>query len=343
MLGSYALGDEVLGEATATGARSRRVRATGDGVATTDRDTDDGLLLPIDTHDAPLYAVPAAGLGTDHDTLSVALRASTAALDGPLDRYLDAADVAREPTAYGAFRRLPRDGTAAVTVEPGAALRPPFEDREVVPVDASTEQVGVDTHVVELTLGLVEPRARDPPAGDGEIETITTASLSVAGGATASTTLSGDGPGSVGDYLARALTDSDSDEVQISVTDADLTLSFPTGTLALPARQLGRPTRTGAAGRTQVTIPLRLTAGQVRTLFAVGSRVDAAALRSRPDAENAAVDSTPDGELTAGLDAPDGVLNDLGDTVVLEAWSATLARPRGRLRFDAELTLSPTA
>ena len=338
--GGTTYGGSALGEDFNSGSQTRSVRGhVGTITASNSRDPTDSYRLPIADRDAD-YLLGVESVATDHDTITLAGLASTGGLD-VLAEYLDADDVTREATAYGAFRRIRRDGSDAVTVAPPEQFTPPFAERDVIPTDASADPIRPDLHELELELGLVEPRPRDPLADDGITEQLDTQDVFVSAGTTETITLSGSAPSRQADYLAEVFTDDDLDSTLVAVSDAAYTLGFSAATLRFAEDQVGRPTRESDTGRTALTIPVRLADTQAAELLAVGSRVDAATIRTTPDGQNRAVDTTPGDEITGTVDAPDSL--DIDGEYVLVEWSLDRDRgPTSPTPFDAELTLVPT-
>ena len=338
--GGTTYGGSALGEDFNSGSQTRNVRGhVGSITGSNSRDATDSYRLPIADRGAD-YLLGVESVATDHDSVTLTGLASTGGLD-VLAEYLDGDDVTREATAYGAFRRIRRDGTDAVTVAPPEQFTPPFAERDVIPTDASADPIRPELHELELELGLVEPRPRDPLADDGITEQLDQRDVFVSAGTTETVTLSGSAPSRQADYLAEVFTDDDLDSTLVAVSDAAYTLSFSAATLRFAPDQVGRPTRESDTGRTAVTIPVRLAGTQAAELLAVGSRVDAATVRVTPDGQNRAVDTTPGAEITGTVDAPDSL--DIDGEYVLTSWSLERDRgPNSPTPFDAELTLVPT-
>ena len=339
MYGSTPYGGAPLGEAVNGDSQTRTARAhvtpAVDGTAR----AAGSYRLPLPDSTAE-YLFGLESLRTDHDVLSVSGVVSSDGLD-LLASYLSSADVSRERTAYGAFRRVRRDGGDSVEVRPPAALTPPLDSRTVVPESVSTESITPQLARVDLDLGLVEPRPRDPLAGDGITERLADTTVAVAAGATETVTLSGTAPETAADYLAEATTPDDSDSTLVAVSDAAYTLAFPAATLRLSRQQVAETAQASEAGKSRRTLPVELAPGQAADLLAVGSRVEAAQIREVPDGPNRAVDTLPDGELTASVQTPDGIAYS-GEFVLVE-WSLERARPNGRYPYDAEIVLVDAA
>lgn len=321
---------------TVTAIRTARGGATGSGAVT--RLHPAAYALPIDDAADTVMLLTVREVATDHDELTITGQVTRDLLEtGALDHYRDAGDVVRESSAFGAYRRIPRDGTDPVTVEPPNRLSPPFERREIVPLDANIDQISSGWHDVQLTLGLVEPRAREPIEAESESEQIGSSTLTLDAGETGSITISGTAPSTLGDYLATVRTDIDEDTALVSVTDADVVISWPVATLGLTERQVGQIQRAPDSGRERVTLPVRLTAEQAAILVAAGSRVEAVRTRQTPDARNQLRDTLPNEELTADINTTDAFSSGLKGEVVLVDWSLTWARPTSH-PIDADLT-----
>jgi len=339
MYGATTYGGAPLGEATNGDSQTRTARAhvtpAVDGTARADA----SYRLPLPDTTAE-YLFGLESLRTDHDALALSGVVSAAGLDR-LDAYLTSADTTREPTAYGAFRRVRRDGGDSVEVVPPAALTPPLDSRTVVPESVSTESITPKLARVDLDLGLVEPRPRDPLAGDGITERLADTTVDVAAGTTETVTLSGTAPETAADYLAEASTPDDTDSTLVAVSDAAYTLSFPAATLRLSRQQVAETAQASETGTARRTLPVELAPGQAADLLAVGSRVEAAQIREVPDGPNRAVDTLPDAELTAQVQTPDGIAY-AGEFVLVE-WSLERSRPNGTYPYDAELVLVDAA
>lgn len=278
-----------------------------------------------------------SGVETDYESIALTATVSEAKREF-LAHYRRAGDAARQTTAFGAFRRIRRDGDDLLSVRPPASDSPPFAERRVAPVDMSADQVAPRRHEVSLTLGLEEPRAREPIAGDGEALTVDSESLDLAAGASETVTLSWTPDGSqLGDWGATVSSETDSDSTLVTVSNAPWTFAWPVATLSLTERRVGQVTRGSEAGVPSVTLPLRLDASQVATLLAVGSRIEAVETRSVPDAGNVVVDTLPGDELTCSLDPPADSDIESG-AYVLRGWSVERARPTPPA-YNAEITL----
>lgn len=296
--------------------------------------------LPTGFESGRRVLITPESVSSDHDQLTLSTEMLSTRLD-ELGEYQSGGDVDRETGAYGTWRRIRRDAGEVLTVIPPTELSPPFDERRVVPSNISTSEISAYRHSIEITLGLEEPRAREPlEGGDVSIEA-DRESVSLGAGETASVSLSWvPGASDIGDWLATVSADTDSDSVLVSVSDADWTLAFPVATLPLQEDQIGQFVRGVDSGRPTLTIPLRLDASQAAVLFAVGSRVEATRLRAVPDGTNTIVDTLPDQELTLALATPDGAEADEGEYILRE-WS--LARDRtGRFPFTGQITLLPT-
>ena len=296
-----------------------------------------GFTLP-DDDDSDITLTPSM-VETDHDQITLTTLVTTDELER-LSRYRDAGVVDRQPTAFGAFRRVPRDGSDPVTIEPPAELSPPFEPREVVAIESEAEQVAPNRHELTLTFGLVEPRPREPidDGDDGEAEQIGSENITLGAGETDTVTVTGLAPGTLGDYAAAVSSDDESDTTLVSVTDAEVAIAWPVATLPLALEQIGQLSRAPEQGRERFTLPVQLTPDQAEILLAAGSRVEAVRTRETPDARNVVRDTLPDEELTANIEAPDALGDDVDGEAVLVNWSLTWARPERNRPIDAELT-----
>jgi len=339
MYGSTTYGGAPLGESLNGDSQTRTSRghtaAAIDGAAR----AAGSYRLPLPDSTAE-YLFGLEALRTDHDGLSLSGVVSSDGLD-LLAPYRNSGSVSRERTAYGAFRRVRRDDGDSVVVTPPDALAPPLDSRTVVPESLSTESITPQLSRVDLDLGLVEPRPRDPLSSGGTTERLADSTVSVAAGATETVTLSGTAPDTAADYLAEAFTPDDSDSQLVAVSDAAYTLAFPAATLRLSRQQVAETDQASEAGRSRRTLPVQLGASQAAALVAVGSRVEAAQIREVPDGANRAVDTLPDSELTASVETPNGIAY-AGEFVLVE-WSLERARPNGRYPFDAEIVLVDAA
>lgn len=279
------------------------------------------------------------GIDTTDDGLSISgqLPASFAESDA-VEPLRTGGDVNRVDTAFGAFRRLAGDGRDQERLVPPTSLSPPFVERDGFVLDASFDPISPTRYAVELSVGLAEPRAREP-IGTSSAETIAldTQSVSVDGGATSSITLSGEAPSDVGDYIATVSSPSDSDDALTTVSaDDETTLLWPAASLSIPERRLGRIRRAPDQGIETIEIPLRLTAEEAAKLFAVGSRVGGATTRAAEGATDRAVDTLPNEELTASVDAPSDV--PLDGELILRDWDCTVESV-GKYRYDVTIGL----
>lgn len=264
-------------------------------------------------------------------TLSQAERDRLATLD-------DVGDVDRVATAFGAFRRISRDGGGTIPVEPPAQLSPPFKRRQVHPLAFDTEQITPNRYQATLRLGLGRPRAREPLVG-GEARVVDSVTVTVSGGGGDSVTLESPvNEVSPGDRIARVVPPrrQDSDEELVSVTDSDWAFTFAATTVGLSAQQVGQVARQSAPSGVEVTLPVRLNVEQAVDIMAAGSRVAGVVERQIPDGQNRRRDTLPDDEATASVSAPDGAPVG-GGTWRLINWSLEWVRP-GRLPVVAELT-----
>ena len=320
-----------------TTSDSRALTGDGSGDAGVSWVAPDAWKLPTSPGAATEILLTPSGLSTTYDELALTATVTEAKRE-LLDHYRRAGDVARQTTAFGAFRRIRRDGDDLLTVRPPDSVSPPFADRRVAPVDMTADQVAPRRHQLSLTLGLEEPRAREPIEGDDEAITVDTADLDLAGGETETVTLSWTPDGTqLGDWTATVSSETDSDSTLVTVSDAPWTFAWPVATLSLTEPRVGQVSRAGDAGLPTVTLPLRLDAAQVATLLAIGSRVDAVETRSVPDAGNTVVDTLPGDELTCTLAPPEASDIESG-TYVLRDWSVEQARPAPPA-YDATVTL----
>ena len=178
-------------------APSRTV-GVGTGVGSSTFETD-GLAL---TADGTAVQLPVTDITTDHDQLEFSGTVAASLAESDAVRPLrESGDVERVSTAFGAFRRVRRDGREIETVVPPAALAPPFQPRDSVVLDFSLDPVSPTRYAWSATVGLEEPRPREPiDVGEqGDPIDFATQSVSVAGGATTSITLSAEAPAEDGD------------------------------------------------------------------------------------------------------------------------------------------------
>jgi hypothetical protein len=316
----------------------------GTGAGETSRSLPKGWLLPLSAGAGTMVAVTPVSVETDHDMISLETTLDRAKVDALKPRYGTAGDVDREETAFGAFRRVPRDGAAPITPVPGEEWRPPFDVREVVPEDFTADQVFDSYYEVSIDLGLESPRAREALDGAGETKLVASRTTSRDHGESGTVTLRWEPTGDdVGEWLAEASVENypyeieTSDDALVTVTDAPYTLEFPVESLYLTAEQLGPLDESVNQGVPTQSLELRLDAGQAAKLFAVGSRVEAARQRAIPDAPNTIVDTLPDEELTATLQAPAESDFKSGD-YVLTSWDVQREHP-GERPYHAKLEL----
>jgi hypothetical protein len=318
----------------------RSVLADGNGDAAVAWVAPDAWALPQTPGSLTDVLLTPSGVETDYESIALTATVSEAKREF-LAHYRRAGDAARQTTAFGAFRRIRRDGDDLLSVRPPASDSPPFAERRVAPVDMSADQVAPRRHEVSLTLGLEEPRAREPIAGDGEALTVDSESLDLAAGASETVTLSWTPDGSqLGDWGATVSSETDSDAQLVTVSDAPWTFAWPVATLSLTESRVGQVQRGSETGVPSVTLPVRLDASQVATLLAVGSRIEAVELRQVPDAGNVAVDTLPGDELSCTLGTPTTSRIEAG-TYVLRDWSVAYARAAPP-SYDAEITLVRT-
>jgi len=314
-----------------------RTIGVGTGVGRPTFETD-GLAV---TAAGTAIQLPVADVSTDHDQIEFGGTVSASLAESDTARPLrESGDVERISTAFGAFRRVRRDGGDIETVVPPAALDPPFRPRDSVVLDFSLDPVSPTRYSWSATVGLEEPRPRNPiDVGEqGDPIDFATESVSVSGGATTSITLSAEAPADDGDYLATVSSPGDSDQTLVTVVPPGVTtLSWPGASIVVGEQQIGRIQRGQDGARETVTIPLRLDAAQVAKLFAVGSRVEGAALRTADGAQNCARDTVPNEELTASVSSPSGV--GLDGEWLLRGWSVAVATVAGERPFNAEIEL----
>ncbi len=304
------------------------------------------IALPLDDEeDAPVVAVTPSEVATDHDSITLETILTASTVDRLEPFYSRAGDVDRESTAFGAFRRIPRDGSSPVEVIPGEGLNPPFSTRAVVPESFSASSVGRGQSRVTFNLGLESPRARESLDRDVDPFTASSASVSVGALSTRSVTLTWDTDGEdEGEWLATVSTRSrggydSSDEALVSVTDAPWVFGFPTETLFLSRSQVGLPSRSSDGGAASVDVDLRLGSRQAEQLMAAGSRVEALAIREVPDGRNTVVDTLPGGELTVDVAAPAEAEFESGE-YLLESWNIDLHSGPTQ-PYAASVTLRP--
>lgn len=317
-----------------------RTVGVGTGVGRSAFETD-GLAV---TAAGTAIQLSVADVSTDHDQIDFGGTVSASAAESDAFRPLrESGDVERVSTAFGAFRRVRRDGGDIETVVPPAALDPPFRPRDSVVLDFSLDPVSPTRYSWSATVGLEEPRPREPiDVGEqGEPIDFATESVSIAGGETTSITLSAEAAED-GDYLATVTSPSDSDQTLVTATPPGATtLSWPGASIVLAKPQVGRIERGQDGGRETVTIPLKLNAAQTAKLFAVGSRVEGAAVRTADGAQNYARDTVPNEELTASVSSPATSL--LDGEWLLRGWSVGVETVAERRPFNAEIELIDAA
>ena len=320
------------GDATVsrTASSSRTVTGYGSGAGTTSWTAPVAFAIPasrFDPANSPAVLLAPTDVDTDHDTISVSAIASASVVD-ELRGYESAGNVDREDTAFGAYRRIPRDGTDPITLTPPANWNPPFQERRVLVEGYDVSEESPGKYVVSFDFGLEEPRARSPPESDPVTKVVDERTVYADAGATTSTTLKWDTEGSdVGLWEAIAsvenLASADSSaSTSVTVTDSDFLLAFPVATLNLSQEDV-RPIERGTnSGVPQLDLELTLDPVRTAIVFAVGSRVEAATVRSVPDGGNVVIDTLPDQDLTADLEAPTDTDIESGE-YVLSGWSAS--------------------
>lgn len=325
------------GTVTRTATINRNALGVGRGAGSVSWLAPDAWALPTAPGSGVDVLFTPSAASTTYDELSLSGRISEAKREA-LSHYRRAGDVDRKTGAFGTFRRIRRDGDDLLTVRPPATDSPPYGDRRVAPVSMDAQQWAPGLSDVTLTLGLEEPRAREPIEAGAETFRADAQDVTVDGGATEQATLSWTPDGTqLGDWQVNVTSGSSSDSQLVTVSDAPWTFSWPVATLALTERRVGQVERSSDAGVPAVTLPIRLDAAQVATILAVGARVEAAEARIVPDAGNTIVDTLPDDELTCGLGTPAG--SSIADgAYVLRDWSVERARPAPPA-YDATVTL----
>lgn len=251
-----------------------------------------------------------------------------------LARLREADDPDRVSTAFGAWRYLPRGELGTITVELPRNLQPPADRRSVAVTGYDETQQAPDRWEVTLTVGLEQPREREPPTLDGS-EVVDTTTVALDSGDSTTTTLSFQAEADqAGDRGVRVRSTTDTDTAQVSITDAPLTIAWPAGSLQLSERQLGQIDSSGS----QLSTTLRLTGRQMAVVFAAGSRVAGAAERSVFGGRDRIADTLPSDGLTATISWPDGAEPADGEYRLLD-WSASY-RTGSRRPWVAEITLT---
>lgn len=320
---------------TATIGRSPTV--SGRGAAVSSWVAPDAWALPESPDALADVLLTPSAVETTYDELSLSATIAETKREA-LSHYRRAGNVTRRSTAFGAFRRIRRDGNDLLTVRPPESESPPWTDQHVAPLDMSVEQTAPNRHELGLTLGLSEPRAREPIQPAPESLRVDEESVTIAGGATETTTLSWTPDGTqLGDWTVTVSAPGNSDSAVVAVSDAPWVFSWPVATLPLTERRVGQVTRDSDASIPTIELPLRLERGQAATLLAVGSRIEAVETRAVPDAPNTVVDTLPGNELTCGLQTPteSGIPD---GSYILRDWSVSHARPAPPA-FDATVTL----
>lgn len=326
----------------AVSVRTTVARSSG-GAASTSWTAPFAFVIPLrpSDGDSPVVLLEPVEVTTDHDTIDVEALVSMQVVS-ELEEYEHAGDIDREATAYGAFRRVPRDGSEPFTLAPPEIMSPPFQSRDVVPVDYSASQ-GPEWYTVEFTFGLEEPRGREPPDPDRDRRRVASKHVSVDHGDAETVTLEWPTAGDdVGVWELEVATgniasEDSSDTGSATVTDSDFVLAWPVATLNLTEDDVRPVVRGSADGVPRLDLGLDLDATRASIIFSVGSRVDAATIRSVPDGPNVVVDTLPDQELTVDIETPDDVDVDPG-TYVLAGWQLTRSDPLEK-PYETELEL----
>jgi hypothetical protein len=319
-----------------SGSNTFRVVGTGNGVRSVTFETNKIAL----TANGTAVLLRTASLSTTNDRISASGRISQSLAKSAVLRPLrESGDTNKVSTAFGAFRRLRQDGGRIETVVPPTSRSPPLQPQDSVILDFSLSPVGPTQVEWSATIGLEQPRPRDPvDSGTGDqIIDFAEQDVSVAGGTTESVTISGVSPSEVGDFTATVSSPTDSDQALVSTVLPDATaFSFPGATIALQGRQVGQIDRGQSGGRETLTFSIQVGSREVRKLLAVGSRVEGSTLRDATNARNFPRDTVPGDELTASVSTTAGV--DLPSELLLQDWSVDLSREGDRTPFRADLS-----
>lgn len=297
---------------------------------------DDQWIIGTDPDTDRVAFLDATGVSTTADDIELEATLSQSERDR-LSTLDTIGDVERVATAFGAFRRISRNGGDTVPIEPPAQLSPPFEQRQVHPLGFETNQVTPNRYQAKLRLGLERPRAREPLSG-GEARVVDSVTVTLSAGETYGATFEWPvNEVSPGDRIARVVPPrrQDSDEGLVSVTDADWGLTFAAATIGLSSQQVGQVTRQSTPSGVEVSFPVRVNVEQATDIMAAGSRVAGVVERQIPDGENRRRDTLPDNEATASVSVPDEAPVD-GGTWRLIDWQLEWVRP-GRLPVAGEL------
>jgi hypothetical protein len=214
-----------------------------------------------------------------------------------------------------------------------------MQPQDSVVLDFSLTPVGPTQFEWSATIGLEQPRPRDPIDSDssGQPIDLTEQDVSVAGGATESVTISAVSPSEVDEFVATVSSPRDSGQTLVSTILPDSTaFAFPGATVALQARQVRQINRGQSAGREELTFSIHVGRREVRKLLAVGSRVEGATLRDATNARNFPRDTVPGDELTASVSSSATI--DLPSQLLLQDWSVDLSREGDRTPFRASLS-----
>lgn len=334
-----AVGRRGDGAVSRTTAMTRASIATGAGAGSAAWAAPTAWALPETPSGDAYVLVTPSGITTTHDQLSLTATLPEATHDR-LSHYHRAGDVDRQTTAFGAFRRVRRDGQDLLAVRAPTAFSPPFADQRVAPIGFDSEQRSPTRHEVTIDLGLEEPRSREPLVPSGQTLTVDTAELDLDAGETTTETLTWAPDGSqLGEWIATvtAASSDASDSELVAVADAPWTFAWGVGSLSLLPTQVGQITRSPQQGVETLEVPLRLDGPQAAVLFAVGSRVPAATIRSVPDAPNTVVDTLPEDELSVSVTSPPRAAIE-GD-YVLWAWEIERSSA-GRRPYRATIELA---
>jgi hypothetical protein len=319
-----------------SGSNTFRAVGTGSGVGSVTFETNKiGL-----TANGTAVLLRTATLSTTNDSISVSGKVNASLAKSETLRPLrESGDVTQVSTAFGAFRRLRQDGGSIETFVPPSSRSPPLQPQDSVVLDFSLSPIGPTQFEWSASIGLEQPRPRDPvdSGSGGQIIDFAEQDVSLPGGATESVTISGVSPAEVGDFTATVSSPSDSDQALVStILPSATAFAFPGATIAVQGRQVREIDRSQSSGRETLTFSIQVGSREVRKLLAVGSRVEGATLRDATNARNFPRDTVPGDELTASVSTTAGI--DLPSELLLQDWSVDLSREGDRTPFQASLS-----
>jgi hypothetical protein len=281
-----------------------------------------------------------AALSTTSDSISLSGKvAQSVAESGVLRPLRESGDVTRVTTAFGAFRRVRQDGRQIERIIPPISRAPPLQTQDSVVLDFSLNPTGPTQFEWSATVGLEQPRSREPidSTSSGQRFDFTDKAVSVDGGTTESVTFSRVAPAEGNDFTATVSSPSDSAQTLITtVPDGTTALAFPGAAIILQDRQVGEIERSQSNGRETLTFRIFIGIREARKLLAVGSRVDGSTVRDATNARNFPRDTVPGDELTASVISDADI--DLPSELLLQDWTVDLSQEGGQTPFRADLS-----